>query len=514
MTTRVTGLASGLNVDELVTNSMKPYKAKVDSVKQNKEILEIRQKLYRDIISQGSDLYDKYLNIAKSDTLLSTKNYITTTFDSTNSTVATAKALDSTAIKDNYKVDVTKLATTANTTIKVGDFDTTTTKSLTFSYNGKDVTVDLSSILDNTTYVAEDKNRLIASTLNDQLSSLGLKATYSDIAGGVYIESTSAGSKIGTNTNQFTIAGSISKTSSKGSNLEATITSSKGTIKYGDPTIDPTAQVANGNTATVEGIKFTFTDTTAASGTVTLVGKTDVTAAKEKIIKFFNDYNTMVQNMNKLVNEKRNRDYLPLTDDQKKEMKENEITLWNKKVEQGQLSRDSDVSKLVNDMKNAIGNSVIDSGTTLEKIGIKPIKDYTTKNGMFEVNEEELTKALEENPDKVMNLFIQTPPDGTPDSEKTSKTGIINRLKNIVYDQTVSITKSALIKKAGKSDSDFSQNTLSKSISDYEKKIKTMTKDLAEREQKFYSKYASLEKAMNSYNAQMAQLSSAFGTSA
>ena len=97
---RVTGMASGLDVETLVKNSMQGYKSKVDAQKQNKEIAEMQQKLYRGIISDGRELFDKYFDIAKSDNLLTSKNYVTTKFDSLDSTVATATAISG-AVKDN-----------------------------------------------------------------------------------------------------------------------------------------------------------------------------------------------------------------------------------------------------------------------------------------------------------------------------------------------------------------------------------------------------------------------------
>ena len=42
---RITGLATGLDMDQIVKDSMKPYRIKIDRKGQDKEILEIKQKL-------------------------------------------------------------------------------------------------------------------------------------------------------------------------------------------------------------------------------------------------------------------------------------------------------------------------------------------------------------------------------------------------------------------------------------------------------------------------------------
>ena len=55
---------------------------------------------------------------------------------------------------------------------------------------------------------------------------------------------------------------------------------------------------------------------------------------------------------------------------------------------------------------------------------------------------DKLTKALESNPEDVMNLFIGTPPEGTPENEKASKTGVFQKLKTVLYDETVTVASS------------------------------------------------------------------------
>ena len=62
---RITGLSTGLDMDEIVKNSMKPYRIKIEKQGQNKEILEIKQKLYRDMLKDSRDLYNKYIEYKK-----------------------------------------------------------------------------------------------------------------------------------------------------------------------------------------------------------------------------------------------------------------------------------------------------------------------------------------------------------------------------------------------------------------------------------------------------------------
>lgn len=522
MPNRITGLASGLDIDTLVKTTMKAYQTKVDVTKQKKEVNEIKQKLYRDVISEGKKLFNNYFDLAKSDSILSSKNYVTTNFQSGNENVATATAISG-AIKDTYTVSVDKVATGATTTIKSGDLLTGIgNQAVEFDYNGQKVSFDISGIMNDAVLTSTDKANAVATTMNTKLSSLGISATYSEIAGGIVINSKATGAIIGATNNTFSISkGSIAAdtftaidpvtpdvTSTQGTNLEATITSSNGSKIISSAS----------NTVTLDGVQFKISTNTmvgAVNTPVKLIGKTDVTAAKDKIVKFVNDYNAYIEKLNKLTTDKHDRSYNPLTADQKKEMSETEITLWNTKVETGQLSRDGDISRIVNDLKNAMSSSVIGSGINLEKIGITPVDDYTTKNGIFTVNEDKLTAALESNPNEIIKLFTNPVPTDTTltDTEKKSMTGIGYRMKGILNSEFMMSTSSALIKKAGyEGTTYFTQSTLSKSITDYETKITDMEKDLTVKEQALYSKYSTLETTMNKYNTQMSYLNSQMGT--
>src|SRR5690606_37295570 len=111
---------------------------------------------------------------------------------------------------------------------------------------------------------------------------------------------------------------------------------------------------------------------------------------------FINDYNKLVEKLNKLVTEKRARDYQPLTKEQRKELSEKEVELWDAKVEQGQLYRDSDLMRINNSLKEAMRTIVNGTGLRLEDIGITAVLDYGgTKNGTYSIDEKKLTEALE-----------------------------------------------------------------------------------------------------------------------
>ena len=211
-----------------------------------------------------------------------------------------------------------------------------------------------------------------------------------------------------------------------------------------------------------------------------------------------------MEKLNTLITEKRDKSYMPLTDAQRKEMSESEIELWEKKVKEGQLSRDSDLTRIRNAMKSTMSSLVGGTSSSLKSIGITPVADYNgTKNGTFTIDEDKLTSALESNMEDVMKLFVST---GT-DKDESDK-GLLQKLKS-VFDTETQTNKGSLIKKAGiVGSSTASNNTLSKQIIKYEEKISRMQTIFSSKQQALYTKYSRLETLMNNLNSQSNYLTS------
>lgn len=673
---RITGLATGMDIDALVVQTMKPYRIKIEKQQQQKDILEIKQQLYRDLINDSRELYNKYFDVSKKDSILLSKNWNTVKFTSSDENVLTVTG-NSEAKAGNYKVtgntgtaaravvstsEITNNKITINgkefelkgdtdrdkanhlneqlkkaginVTVKYSDmagtaenanksgfiFESTvigstgnftiggTVNSISgtveagknatgamvtgfnvselkpsgkISVDGKEIDITISDI---------ETNEDIEKILNEKLKDYKLTAKVSD-TGDITFTTTDLGSKVedpkisvngkggtftkgedgtatkdtvsvaslsgvnnlGINNNVIDISGiDLSTTDGidklnellKKDNMGVTAKLVGGNIEFTSNTIgadgkielksidgakaitkgiDTHIKVEDGkggvythtgtsNSFTVDGITFTFDGEIPAEG-ITVKGKNDVDSVKDNVVNFINDYNKLIEKLNTITSEKRNKNYDPLTADQKKEMSEDEIKLWNEKVKQGQLYKDNDVSRIANSMKEAMRGMI--DGMNLESIGIKPVSDYSgTKNGTYTIDEDKLTKALENDSEQVMKLFTSTPPadESLSEAEKLKSTGIAQRLKNVLYNETVTVS-SPLIKKAGVLGSaTATNNDLTDTMKKYERKIKDMEKAFSTREQQLYSKWAKVETLMNQLNSQQSYLSSFMGS--
>lgn len=549
--TRITGLATGLDVDSVVKETMQAYQTKIDTVDQQKKVAELQQEMYRDVIKECRNFYDDYFDISKSDSILLQRNWGTTTFESSNSAVSVTGNGGAEVAK--YSVEVTSLAKAASYTVDPDKLNGT--------IYVNNVKVELGT--DKTT---EEKVKLI----NSALKGKGVTAKYSDFEKGIVIKTEKLGSdqsitlggsktidedsdfftkkvdeyknsvnkdtrdekkeifefeyngkkitvdaKDGVTEDKIKDAmkeagisietkedGKFSLTYEDSSKNLASGTDCKATITKDGKTYE--VESNKNNSITLDGVTFKFNSVTTEE--VKITGKTDTKAIKDKLVKFVDDYNKIMEKLNTLINEKRDKDYMPLTEAQKEEMTDKQIELWEKKVKEGQLSRDSDLIRIRNSMKNAMSSLSGGTGESLAAFGIKPVSDYNgNKNGTFTIDEEALNKALENDIENVMNTFIAS-------SKNDSDKGALQKLKSIFDTETQSST-SALIKKAGmEGSSTASNNTLSNKIKKYEEKISRMETIFSTKQQALYSKYARLETLMNNLNSQSSYLTSMFSS--
>lgn len=220
------------------------------------------------------------------------------------------------------------------------------------------------------------------------------------------------------------------------------------------------------------------------------------------------EYNAIIEKVNKEVSTKPDRDYAPLTSEQKKELTDDEIELYEEKAKQGLLFGDSDLRGLSSDLRFIIGGG---NAYALEKIGITTSSTYSD-NGKLTLDESKLRAALQSDPESVEKLFTAT--ETRDESGKiTTHNGIATNLKNVMdkYVNTVGSmdTKGILIRKAGTESSPLSmtENYMYKQIAEINKQIlKLQTKLQAERD-RYVKQFTSLETLISQMNSQSNYLS-------
>lgn len=109
---RLNGMATGLDVDSIVSSMMKPYQVKIDEVNQSIQKVEWKQQMYDKIISDIKDLQNTYFNVADPDNNIASASFFNCMTAASDSS-SVAVSADSTAQAGTYSISVGNLAAAA-----------------------------------------------------------------------------------------------------------------------------------------------------------------------------------------------------------------------------------------------------------------------------------------------------------------------------------------------------------------------------------------------------------------
>ncbi|MFE8701656.1 flagellar filament capping protein FliD [Cytobacillus sp. FJAT-54145] len=246
-------------------------------------------------------------------------------------------------------------------------------------------------------------------------------------------------------------------------------------------------------------LKKTFTEAEGAVGI-------SVTNNGEEVFKNIKDfvakYNELIDKMNKKISEDRYRTYLPLTDEQREAMSEDQQEKWEEKAKSGLLRRDPLLSSALTSMRMNFSSPVANDQVSglfnqMAKLGITTSANYL-EGGKLQIDEAKLKKAIEDDPTSVENFFKG---DGTTESQK----GVVHRL----YD-SVTKTMDQLKLKAGNSFSTLQQYTIGRELDNTNDRIDRFEDRLKQVEDRYWRQFTAMEKAIQRSNEQSMQLMNQF----
>ncbi len=246
----------------------------------------------------------------------------------------------------------------------------------------------------------------------------------------------------------------------------------------------------------MNGLKFTINGV--SNGKITIESKTDEKSTFDKLKEFVDDYNKLIESVEKKINEPREKSgkygyFEPLLPEEKNAMSEDEIKNWEEKAKTGTLYKDEILTSILSELRNLPYQQVDIGGKTisLADIGIKHSAQYNS--GKLEIDEEKLKKAISEKGNDIASLFT------------TTKTGMGDKIKDIMERSIGS--KGRLRNKAGiKDTSSVKNNLLSKELEEIAKRMAEEKERLYQKETHYFNMFAQMEAAMNQQNAQMGML--------
>ncbi|MBF7081971.1 flagellar filament capping protein FliD [Desulfallas sp. Bu1-1] len=265
------------------------------------------------------------------------------------------------------------------------------------------------------------------------------------------------------------------------------------------------------NNISFNNVTFNLKSETSSFITVSVDNNTD--AVFNSIKDFIDKYNSVIETISNKLYEERYRDYLPLTDEQREELTDDQINKWTEKARSGLLRRDPILSDIYSRFRMTMsavvpgvsGGYVKDGKTVysdrLSAIGITTTADYMS--GKLVIDENKLREAIEKDPQGILDLFTKN-----PDTKEYSEMGIAMRLY-----EDVNYGMERLIDKAGNaSDVKLVDNSfIGKEIKEIDERIDTWEDRLKQLEDRYYRQFTAMEKAIQQMNSQSMWLMQQFG---
>ncbi|GAB3056944.1 flagellar hook-associated protein 2 [Virgibacillus ainsalahensis] len=490
---RIGGLASGMEIDSLVDQLMTAERIPLNKMEQDKTLLEWERDGFRDINKKLSELENMMLDMKLS------KTYNSKTVSSTQESAVRATGSPS-ASNGAYQIEVSQLATNAInvSTETVGqeipsDYIGKTYEYYTYDDQGEQQT---NNIMINADDSVKDVLKRISEADNN------VRAFYDEQANRVVMETTSTG-----NHNKEQAFGEAQINAEIGFKNSNTFFRDVLKLDVGNEQGGTNAMFTyngahkvetNENNYTLNGINFEFKDTN-IDNPATLTVSNNVDAAFDSIMAFVDKYNEVVETLNGSQQEEKYRDYPPLTSEQKEEMSEDEIELWEEKAKSGILRGESAISNGLFSMRQSWYSAVETGGahTSLTHIGITTTTDYLD-GGKLEVDEGELRAALQNNPRDVQKLLSN--------SEEGAGRGLINRLED-----ALDSTMDKIGDRAGRGGDTLENYTLGKRMKELDERIDGFEDRLTQVENRYWSQFTAMETAISRMNQQSMMLMNNFG---
>ncbi|WP_337103590.1 flagellar filament capping protein FliD [Paenibacillus sp. YIM B09110] len=489
---RLSGLASGLDVDSMVKELMKARQSSYTNLVKKRTLSEWKQEDYRSISTKIVDFRNNKLTNYNMSNAISAK----TSQVSGDTNALTINSTSSTAT-GTISVEVTNVASTATELYSFSD----PTQNVALKDLGFTAELDGSN----------NPTGNVVIKINDKTLSISEDATLSELAS--FINTNSAALKTtavyaydaNTGVSKLSLTGT--KTGNDSLKIDAFATSTgfsepKKTISVGSDAsivVNGISYTSNNNRFAVNGMDFTVKAKTAVGNPSTITAVQDTSKIIDTIKSFVADYNNIISSVNSELSEARNRTFSPLTSDEKAEMNEDDVKNWQDKARSGTLRNDSTLSRFVSDLRLAatsLVSGIKDSSGNSIQIGITT-GSYSEK-GKLVLDESKLRSALESNPEEVISLF------------SNNSTGVFKKMTTTSMDALTELSK-----KAGTSltstdlNSTFLVNSsLSTEINQMKLKETDMVKRLTRLETQYYKQFTAMETAINKFNSQSGSLSS------
>lgn len=257
------------------------------------------------------------------------------------------------------------------------------------------------------------------------------------------------------------------------------------------------------STVSANGLTIELTGVTKPGESINFSVSNDVDAVYNSIKSALKEYNTLMSEMYKMYNAESSSGYEPLTSEEKEAMTDSDVELWENKIKDSLLRRDSTLGDLMQSMRSAMMSTVEYNGKkyALSSFGIMTSSTNYQEGGLLHIfgdaddstyanRDDKLKKALEEDPEAVVATL----------------SGVFANLRHTMADKMSSKanTSSAL--------TFYNDIQMKNDMTSYKDEIEKWEDRLATMEDAYYKKFTAMETAMAKLQSQQSSLGSLFSS--
>lgn len=500
MTLRVTGLASGLDTESIISELVSVNSYKVASLQKEQTKLSWKTDAWK---SMNSKVYGFYTSTLSD--LRFSSSYSTRKTTVSNANVATVKT-SSKASNTTQTMRVEKMAKAGYLTggeldgsvkadTKLSEIDPTLADA-----NGK---IGL-KIGNGETIELEITAETTVQDIVDKLKEHGLNANFDEKNQRMFISAEDTGEQYDFDLVGMDEAGTKAlqalKINMNDADTEAKKIEGQNAVIY----LNEARFESDTNTFDINGLTISVMQET-GDEEVTLTTGVDTEGMYDTIKNFLSKYNELMQGMLEGYNADSSKGYEPLTSDEKAAMTETEIDEWEKKIKDSLLRRDETLGSTISAMNKIMNEGIeMKDGTTmyLFDLGINTPGYFNAEenyrnsfhidgdkdDAVSSKNEDKLMAAINADPDRVATFF----------QELTEK--LYTKLTDLMGSSDYSSAYTLYNDKQMKTD-----------YTDYTSRIAKAEADLNAKMDKYYQKFAAMESAMAQLQNQQNSFTSMLG---
>ena len=501
MAMRMSGLMSGMDTESIIQQLVEAKSVKVKTAKKAQTKLEWKQDAWKSLNTKLKNLQSKYLSNMRFSSSYSKK--VTKVSNSSVVSVITGEN----AVNGVQSLEVNELAKTAymtggKVTSASGDVTALTkiseldgfggTGQIRLSMGDKSVDIDITDETTISDVLTQLKDAGLNASFDAKWQRFSVSAKESGEANNFKFEALDANGAAALSAMHLVVDGTEDgATMIEGK--DARITLNGATYKNSN------------NVFEINGLTFTALSETKPGESVTVTTERDVEGIYDMVKGFLKEYNSIINEMDKLFNAESAKGYEPLTDEDKEAMSEAEIEKYEQKIKDALLRGDDNLNSIGSALKEVMSSGIEVNGKKmyLFDFGINTL-------GFFEA------------PDNEKNAYHI---DGDSDDENTSGNADVLRgmiandpdtvisfftkLSQNLYDKMSDMSKSV---NGYRSFGNFYDDKKMKAdYDDYTSKIKDLEAKLNAYEDKWYSKFSKMESAMAKMQRNASAITSLLG---